>query len=315
MTSAQRPDAAGASQTARTAAAARAAHLIVDRPPVIFADTLALALLGDQAAELVGYHRAHGTHVVLSGARGQVTCRSRYAEDSLAAAIASGGIAQYVILGAGLDSFAYRSPLSGRVRVFEVDHPATQDFKLGQLSAAGIQVPGNVVFVPADFEDGLAGGSLAERLVRSGFDLARPAFVSWLGVTMYLTEAAIGQTLAVISGLAPDTELVTDYMLPAQLRDEAGSSYVELVAPAAAERGEPWLTFLAPAQMSAMLAEHGLTALRHVRQRDIAEAAIWERSDSLRPVDLSVIAHAVVPGQKARPAARAVDRSRTARRT
>ena len=86
-------------------------------------------------------------------------------------------------------------------------------------------------------------------------------------------------------------------MLPAQLRDEAGSSYVELVAPAAAEGGEPWLTFLSPAQMSAMLAQHGLTPLRHVGQRDIAAGAIWERSDSLRPVALSVIAHAVVPGR------------------
>lgn len=296
MTSTQRADAAGSSQTALTAAAARAAHLIVDQPPVIFADTLALDLLGDQAAELVAYHRAHGDHVVLSGARGQVTCRSRYAEDSLAAAIASGGIAQYVILGAGLDSFAYRSPRSSQVSVFEVDHPATQDVKRAQLSAAGILVPGNVVFVPADFENGPAGGSLAERLARSGFDLTRPAFVSWLGVTMYLTETAIGRTFAEVSRFAPGSHLVVDYMLPAHLRDEAGSTYVELVAPVAAGRGEPWLTFLSPGQMSAMLANHALTPLRHVAQRDIADAAIWERSDSLRPVDLSVIAHAVVPG-------------------
>ena len=193
-------------------------------------------------------------------------------------------------------SFAYRSPLSGQVRVFEVDHPATQDDKLGRLSAAGIRVPANVVFVPADFEDGPAGGSLAKRLARGGFDRTRPAFVSWLGVTMYLTEEAIGRTFAEVSGFAPGSHLVVDYMLPAHLRDEAGSTYVELVAPVAAERGEPWLTFASPAQMSAMLAKHGLTPLRHVSQRDLAAAAIWERTDSLRPVDLSVIAHAVVPG-------------------
>jgi methyltransferase (TIGR00027 family) len=293
VTSTRRPDAAGSSQTALTAAAARAAHLIVDQPPVIFADTLALDLLGDHAAELVAYHRAHGDHVVLSGARGQATCRSRYTEASLATAITS-GIAQYLILGAGLDSFAYRSPLSGHVRVFEVDHPATQDFKLAQLSAAGIPVPGNVVFVPVDFEDGPAGGSLAERLVRSGFDLTRPAFVSWLGVTMYLTEAAIGQTLAEVSGFAPGSELVADYMLTAGLRDEDGSAYVDLVAPVAAERGEPWLTFLSPAQMSALLTAHGLTPLRHVSQEDVGDAATWERSDSLRPTRLSQIAHAIL---------------------
>ena len=296
MTSAQRPDAAGPSQTALTAAAARAAHLIVDQPPVIFADTLALDLLGDQAAGLVAYHRAHGDHVVLSGARGQATCRSRYTEDSLAASIAVGGIAQYVILGAGLDSFAYRSPLAGQVAVFEVDHPATQDFKLGQLSAAGIPVPANVVFVPADFENDLAGGSLAELLVRSGLDLTSPAFVSWLGVTMYLTEAAIGQTLTELSCFAPGSQVVVDYMLPADLRDDDGCTYVDLVAPVAAERGEPWLTFLSPAQMSAVLTAHRLTPLRHVAQGDIGDAATWQRSDSLRPTRLSRIAHAVVSG-------------------
>jgi methyltransferase (TIGR00027 family) len=294
VTSTQRPGAAGTSQTALTAAAARAAHLIVDQPPVIFADPLALPLLGDQAAELVAYHRAHGAHVVLSGARGQATCRSRYTDDSLAAAIAGSGITQYLILGAGLDSFAYRSPLAGRVRVFEVDHPATQDFKLGQLSAAGIPVPGNVVFVPVDFETGMADGSLAERLVRSGFDLTSPAFVSWLGVTMYLTEAAIGQTLGEIGGFAPGSQVVADYMLPAQLRDEDGSTYAELVAPVAAEGGEPWLTFLSPAQMSALLTARGLTPLRHVAQGDVGDSATWQRSDSLRPTRLSLIAHAVV---------------------
>jgi O-methyltransferase involved in polyketide biosynthesis len=111
-----RPDQPGPSQTALTSAAARAAHLIVDDPPVIFADTLAMTVLGDQATELVDYHRAHGTHLVLSAARGQVTCRSRHTEEHLAAAV-SGGVTQYVLLGAGLDTFAYRSALAGRVRV------------------------------------------------------------------------------------------------------------------------------------------------------------------------------------------------------
>lgn len=108
---------------------------IVDRPPMIFADTLALGLLGGQAGELVGYHRAHGSHVVLAGARGQVTGRSRYAEEALAAAVGR-GVSQYVLLGAGLDSFAYRSPLAGLVTVFEVDHPASQRDKRGRLAAA-----------------------------------------------------------------------------------------------------------------------------------------------------------------------------------
>ena len=112
--------------TALTAAAARAAHLIVDSGPPIFADTLAEAMLGERAGELIGFHRAHGTHPVLACARAQVACRSRYAEDRLADGVRR-GIGQYVLLGAGLDSFGYRSPLAGRVRVFEVDHPATQE--------------------------------------------------------------------------------------------------------------------------------------------------------------------------------------------
>ena len=112
--------------TALTAAAARAAHLIVDQEPWIFADGLAAQLLGEQAEELISYHKLHGTHPVLAGARVQVTCRSRYTEDALSRAV-SRGVGQYVILGAGLDSFAYRAGLAGRVRVFEVDHPATQD--------------------------------------------------------------------------------------------------------------------------------------------------------------------------------------------
>lgn len=124
------------SLTAQTAAAARAAHLIVDDEPRIFADTLAEAMLGERAEEFIAYHRAHGTHPVLAGARAQVTCRSRYTEDRLARGIEH-GIGQYVLLGAGLDSFAYRSPLAGRVRVFEVDHPVTQEWKR-QVAAGSV---------------------------------------------------------------------------------------------------------------------------------------------------------------------------------
>jgi methyltransferase (TIGR00027 family) len=280
---------AGPSQTALTAAAARAAHLIVDNDPPIFTDELAAALLGDQAEHLLSFHRAHGTHVVLSGARAQVSCRSRYTEDCLARGV-RGGITQYVILGAGLDTFAYRSELAGQVRVFEVDHPATQQWKRQQLSAGRIAVPGGVTFVPVDFET----DSLADCLIQRGFDPSRQALVSWLGVTMYLSRAAIGQTLAIIGGFAPGTEIIADYMLPSGLRDAAGDAYAEAVMPVSAERGEPWLSFLAPGEMSALLADHGFGQVEHVRQRDSVGAALWERSDSLRPIDLSHLARATV---------------------
>jgi methyltransferase (TIGR00027 family) len=277
------------SQTALTAAAARAAHLIVDDEPRIFADVLASAMLGDQAEEFLSYHRAHGTHLVLRSARAQATCRSRYTEDRLADCVRR-GITQYVILGAGLDSFAYRCDLASQVQVFEVDHPATQQWKRQLLSAARIPAPDRLAFVPVDFEN----DSLAGQLARGGFDPAQPALVSWLGVTMYLSRAAIGQTLAVIGRFAPGTEIITDHMLPAGLRDEDGDSYVEQVAPVAAQHGEPWLKFLSPSDMSGLLAEHGFGSIRHVRQRDTVDAATWNRSDSLRPSNLSYLAHATI---------------------
>ena len=297
------------SQTALMAAAARAAHLIVNREPVIFADHLAALLLGEQAEELIGYHRLHGTHLVLSSARAQAVCRSRFTEDHLAAGVRD-GVSQYVILGAGLDSFAYRSqpaagelaagePAAGEpagpglIRVFEVDHPASQQWKRRHLAAAGIPVPDQVSFVPMDFERDPLAGCLGQ----AGFDPDRPALVSWLGVTMYLTRAAISQTLAEIGTFAPGTQLITDYMLPAALRDETGNTYAGLVAPRAAEGGEPWLTFLAPGDMSALLQTHGFGGVDHVRQRDSVPATLWKRTDSLRPAALSVLARATLrPG-------------------
>ena len=278
-----------ASQTALTAAAARAAHLIVDSEPVIFADELAGILLGERADELIAYHREHGAHPVLSGARAQVTVRSRYTEDRLAASAAR-GVSQYVILGAGLDSFAYRSPLARQIRVFEVDHAASQAAKREVLSRAGIEPLGDVTYIGADFE----AGSLASQLVRGGLDPSRPALVSWLGVTLYLTRDAIGQTLAGLGSLAPGSELIADYLLPAGLRDAAGDTYAELVHPVTAEWGEPCLTLLSPADMAQLLTAHGFAVAEQAGQREAIGAALWERRDSLRPIRLSVLVRASV---------------------
>jgi methyltransferase (TIGR00027 family) len=286
----------GPSTTALTAAAARAAHLIVDDEPRIFADTLAAALLGDRAAELIGYHRLHGTHPVLAGARVQVTCRSRYTELALARARA-GGVRQYVILGAGLDSFGYRGSADSRggrdgtLRVFEVDHPASQDAKRAALSAAGIAVPDSVTFVPAD----LAADPLERCLADAGFDAAAPAIVGWLGVTMYLAAAAVAATMTAIARLAPGSELIADYMLPEGARDEAGALYGTLVAQASAERGEPWLSCFTPAEMAELAARAGFRDIRSVRQRDMIPGPLWQRTDALRPAVLAMLLHAAVP--------------------
>jgi len=272
-----------------TAAAARAAHLLVDSEPRIFADSLAALLLGDEAETYLRYHREHGDHPLLAGTRAQATCRSRFTEDQLALAAAR-GTAQYVILGAGLDSFACRSELAGRLRVFEVDHPATQQRKRALLAAARLAEPPTLTWVPVDFET----GELIAALTAAGLDPAAPAFVSWLGVTMYLTAEAIGATLASLSRLAPGSELVADYMLTADLRDADGAAYVDLVMPDSERRGEPWLSFFTPEQMTGLLTRHGFTGVRDVRQRDAVSAALWDRTDLLRPIELSRLCHATV---------------------
>jgi methyltransferase (TIGR00027 family) len=273
------------SQTALTAAAARAAHLLVDEAPPIFSDTLAYTLMGDRAEEFVSYHRIHGSHPVLAGARAAAATRSRYTEDLL-----GDGVTQYVILGAGLDTFAYRS--GGGIRVFEVDHPATQRWKRRLLADSGTAIPDTVTYVPVDLEH----DSPAHGLVENGFDRSRPALVSWLGVVMYLTREAIGETLAMVAGFAPGTQIVLDYILPADLRDAAGEEYATLVAPVAAERGEPWLSYFGPAEMATLLEEHGFDVVEQVGQREAVAPALWERTDALRPHRLSMIARAAVGG-------------------
>ncbi|MBG0827135.1 class I SAM-dependent methyltransferase [Planomonospora sp. ID67723] len=273
------------------AAAARAAHLVVDQGPFILHDTVAAPLLGERAEELIGYHRQYGDHLILSGTRAQVTSRSRYTERRLAD-LTRRGLEQYVVLGAGLDTFAYRSEPGGRVKVFEVDHPATQQWKRGLLAAAGIAHPDGLTFAPADFE----ADDLMLNLAGAGFDPSRPALVSWLGVSMYLTEDAVDATLATIGRLAPGTELVMEYALPPSLRDERGSAFADFALPAAAERGEPWLTFFTPGDLSTVLKQHGLETADHVRQADSVDPALWRRSDTLRPADLCRLARATVPG-------------------
>jgi methyltransferase (TIGR00027 family) len=259
------------------AAAARAAHLIVDSAPHVFADHLAAPLLGDRAEELIAYHRRHGDHPVLSGARAQVLCRSRYAEDTLHRS----GHTQYVLLGAGLDSYAHRA--AAGIRVFEADRPATQQGKRTAVSAAGLA--SHPSYVPVDFER----DDLLSRLTGHGFDAARPAVVAWLGVTMYLTRAAIERTVAGLSRFAPGTVVVLDYMLPERDRDEAGRAYVAAVAPMTAENGEPWLTFCSPADLAALLAAHGFDA-EHTTQHDL----LGQRTDALQPSNLTAITRATL---------------------
>ncbi|WP_217711600.1 SAM-dependent methyltransferase [Actinomadura sp. NAK00032] len=278
--------------TALSAAAARAAHPVADGTPVIFTDTVAARLLGGRADEMIGYHRTRGDHIILAGTRAITTVRARYAEQRLAAH------GQYVVLGAGLDTYAYRGDPG--IRVFEVDHPATQEWKRGLLAAAGIPVPEQVSFVPVDFETDdpfqkLAGTGTGTG-IGPGFAPAETALVSWLGVSFFLTRDAVASTLDGIARLAPGTELVLDYALPDGLRDAEGDAYARIAAQVVGENAEPYRSHFAPEEMDALLKAHGLDVTENVPLERAVPPETWRRTDALRPFDLFRLARAVVPG-------------------
>ena len=194
------------SRTAQSVAIHRAEHQLYDVPRVLH-DPLALWIIGPEGAASIalGCWAAglHGSRAM----RAFVVARSRYAEDELARAVASGA-RQYVILGAGLDTFACRNPhAASGLSVFEVDHPDTQAWKLNRLTLMGIPVPGCVTFVPADFER----RELAAGLMRAGFRPEQPAFFSWLGVTQYISREAVMATFAEIRSLCPESVIAFDY--------------------------------------------------------------------------------------------------------
>lgn len=196
------------SATAQGAAVLRAAHQIIDQPAV-FADPFALEIIGAEgrqslAANLEQYRARRAL-------RAYVALRSRYAEDQLAFAVAR-GVEQYVLLGSGLDTFAYRNPHT-RLQVFEVDHPASQRWKQLRLAQAQIAVPEILTFAPVDFET----QTLAEGLRLAGFDDKRPAFFSMLGVAVYLSKPALTGTLRFVAGLPPESEIVFSYSVTADL--------------------------------------------------------------------------------------------------
>jgi O-methyltransferase involved in polyketide biosynthesis len=160
------------------------------------------------------------------------------------------------------------------------------------LDAAGVSVPDGVQFVPAD----LATVSLIDRLVEAGFERERPAFLSWLGVTMYLERLAIDRTLHAAAGLAAGSELVFDYALPPSQRDAAGAEYAMLAESVGAANGEPWVTSLGVDEVGTLLARAGLEVVGQPLLREWVDASLWQRTDAIRPTRLWAAAHARVPG-------------------
>ncbi len=254
----------GASRTAIVTAQFRAAHALVDRDP-IFQDRFALALAGCSAAEVTEFLAANAPDSCAHVVRLFVCQRSRFVEQEVARAVGS-GVDQYVDLGAGLNSFAWRRPelLAGLV-LFEVDHPATQAWKRGRLLALGLDCPPNLRFVGVDLR---AAGTLGERLTAAGFDPARASVWSWLGVIQYLPLAAVGSTLGAVAGLAaPGSRLVASYGVPDELMDPALVEFTELTRVFTARIGEPRITWVAPGEMEAVARAAGWPRVRSVIRR------------------------------------------------
>jgi methyltransferase (TIGR00027 family) len=249
------------SRTALAAAAQRAAHQTLDGGNV-FHDPIARALLGQQADALVHAVTADPTQQQM---RLFMAARSRFAEDCLTAAV-SRGVRQVVILGAGLDTFSLRHPhAAAGVRVFEVDHPATQAWKRERIAEAGFASPASLTFAPVDFER----QSLAEALVAAGFEPTHPAFFHWLGVVPYLRQDAISAILQFIAGV-PRSEVVFDYSEPLENYSIERRANVAAVAARTAAMGEPWLSYFDPAELSKDLHERGFQELEDLGLGGIA---------------------------------------------
>jgi methyltransferase (TIGR00027 family) len=248
------------SRTAQRAAAHRAAHQLLEHGR-IFHDPLAVQILGEDQGTLdLKAAQAPGQR----GMRLYIAARTRFAESAVAAAYAR-GTRQLVMLGAGLDTFAYRNPHEG-LRVFEVDHPATQAWKRQRLAEAGMAVPQSLAFAPVDFER----VSLAEGLDASGFDAAAPAIFTWLGVVPYLTEPAVFATLGFIAGLARGSEVVFTYSdPPASMPAERAAAHRRR-AGRVADLGEPWLTYFTPAALHPRLRTLGFGEIEDLGPTKVA---------------------------------------------
>jgi methyltransferase (TIGR00027 family) len=256
----------------------RAAHQLLDTPPVLV-DPIALPILGSETAAALradphGFEKGR-----LSGyMRAFFAARSRFAEDQLAAARAA-GVRQYVILGAGLDTFPYRDPSPDRpLRVWEVDHPATQAWKRERLALSGIAVPANLTFVPIDFER----EALPEALASAGFDRGAGAVFSWLGVVPYLTRLATMTTLAyVASATVAGGGIVFDFGIPPDQLTTAQRTVFEALAARVRAAGEPWQTFFEPAELSGELLAIGFAVAQDIAPPDINARYFAGRADGL----------------------------------
>jgi methyltransferase (TIGR00027 family) len=268
-------DNAGPKPSALLVALQRAAHQLMDRP-LVLDDPLALKILTHDESQALRAEPDRYRTRMAQGLRTSVVVRSRLAEDEWQAAFAR-GVRQYVVLGAGLDTSAYRHA-DVRVRQFEVDLPQTQAWKRARLHDVGIDVPDTLHYVAVDFET----VSLAEGLAHSGFDARQPAYFSWLGVTMYLDESAVIDTLRFIAGCARGSAVLFEYLVHLAQLAPASRVALEQMSTELAQRGEPWKSFFEPAALTRAVAGLGFSESRTWTPDELNARYLADRRDGLR---------------------------------
>jgi methyltransferase (TIGR00027 family) len=254
----------------------RALHVEVDSPPHVLEDGVGLRL----AAPEDEWRNRPDMSPFTRPFRASILARARFVEDLVVEQTAR-GVGQYVILGAGLDTFAQRRPeLASRLLVFEIDQPGPQEWKRQRLLDLGFGIPSFLRLVPVDFE---AGDAWWERLAASDFDSRRSAIVASTGVSMYLTRDAIMATLRQVAALAPGSTLVMSFMLPIDLLEPEIRSGVERAAEGARASGTPFISFFTPTEMLALARDAGFKEVQHVSAAALAERYFASRTDGLRP--------------------------------
>lgn len=275
------PDTAAApDDTALRTALWRALHVELDAPPHVFEDVVGLTL----AAPPDGWQRRPDMSEFTRPFRASILARARFVEDLVADEVAR-GVRQYVILGAGLDTFAQRRPeLASHMRIFEIDQPGPQTWKRRRLTELGFGVPAFLRLVPVDFE---AGEMWWDRLVAAGFDPAARAVVASTGVSMYLTRDAIVATLRQVATLAGGSTFVMSFMLPIEMANPELRPGIERAAAGARANGTPFISFFMPADMLALARDAGFKDVRHVSAAALAQRYFAGRTDGLRPPENS----------------------------
>lgn len=263
----------GESLTAQGVAALRAAHQLVDDLPRILDDPISVQLVGPDFVSRIAADSERLRDPQVSALRCHVLLRSRYSEDRLAVAVQA-GTHQCVIIGAGLDTFAYRQPPWARaMRIFEVDHKASQETKRDMLAKAGVEIPANLTFVELDIEK----RSLRETLVHAGVDPTRPAFFSCLGVLVYLTRDAVRDLFRAVAGFPAGSELVLTYAGSVNTDDDP-----TWLANRVRTLGEPWLSGFSAEELVGELREAGFHAIEFL-SREAAARYVGNRTDGLEP--------------------------------